>query len=63
MVVLAPEATVPVKGAGMTGVLIVGLVDLAADAVAGAVIVDAEAESTGRRRGTREATILCPSFW
>ena len=56
MVVLAPEATVTVKGAGMTGVLMVGLVDLAADAVAGAV-KDTEAETTGRQ------TMLCPSFW
>ena len=65
MDVLAPEASsisVPVMGAGATlvadatGVVIVGLVDLAADAMAGAV-EDAEAGTTGRQ------IMLCPSSW
>ena len=63
MLVLAPEAVVPVTGAGMTGVMIVGLVDLAVDAVAGARSADMEAEIRRRRRGASEVTMLCPSIW
>ena len=63
LIVLAPEAAVPVTGAGMACVMIVGLVDLEADAVAGAPSVDMEAKVSGGRRGASVVTRLCPSFW